>query len=75
MKGRFFAKPFGSFDQDVQVTEQVVKDVAVEPGDDVILQMRARVTHVAPSSDGHHEVDLTDLRPIKVVQVIRSRRR
>lgn len=75
MKGTFFLKPFGAFVQDVQVTEQVVKDVPVRPGDDVILTMRAKVGHVAPTSDGHHEIDLTDLQPIKVVQVLRPRSR
>lgn len=73
MRGQFILKPFGMFEQEVTVTEVVTSDVVIAEGDEVIVQVRAKVKSVLSTEDGI-EVELDHVQPHKIVQVMRARR-
>jgi hypothetical protein len=73
VKGSFFLKGLGVFEQDVTVTEQAVKDVVIATGDEVIVQVRATVESALRRQDGTFEIDLRNVQPHKIVSVVRRR--
>jgi hypothetical protein len=73
VKGSFFLKGLGVFEQDVTVTEQTVKDVVIATGDEVIVQVRATVESALRRQDGTFEIDLRNVQPHKIVSVVRRR--
>jgi hypothetical protein len=75
VKGAFFLRPLNlAFEQDVKVTTVTERDVPIEVGDDVIVQVRATVTSVI-GTPPETELDLGNVRPHKIVQVLRLKAR
>lgn len=74
MKAQVIVKQLGGvFEQDMKVTTFEEHDVPVEAGDEVIVQVRARVKSALPSAAGI-EVELDAVQPHKIVQVLRKKK-